>query len=130
MHYGRNIKSKRNLEIKIRLYCSLKNHDVFIHEMSDLRPQSWMWRHMIVICLLMRFELKRNITEYTGFWGPSTSSVDWCESNYEMTEYMAEFNNSLSSFSMVLSGLLGLMMHPWAEKRFKLAFITTIICKH
>jgi hypothetical protein len=76
----------------------------------------------------MKFELKRNISETVGFWGPSTSSVDWCESNYEMTEYMAEFNNTLSSFSLVLTGVLGLIMHPWSEKRFKLAFLTTIIC--
>jgi dihydroceramidase len=76
----------------------------------------------------MKFELKRDVSEIIGFWGPSTSSVDWCESNYEITEYMAEFNNTLSSLSLVLAGLLGLIMHPWSEKRFKVAFITTIIC--
>jgi dihydroceramidase len=76
----------------------------------------------------MKFQLKRDVSDIIGFWGPSTSSVDWCESNYEMNAYMAEFNNTTSSFSLVLAGVLGLVLHPWSEKRFKLAFITTIVC--
>jgi dihydroceramidase len=78
----------------------------------------------------MLLKLIKNDTSTTlGFWGPSTSTVDWCETNYEVTHYLAEFANSISSFSMVLAGLLGIYLHYWAEKRFKLAFLTVVICK-
>ena len=26
-----------------------------------------------------------------GFWGSVTANVDWCEANYEVTHYIAEF---------------------------------------
>lgn len=26
-----------------------------------------------------------------GFWGMPTSTIDWCEKNYEITYYVAEF---------------------------------------
>ena len=42
-----------------------------------------------------------------GYWSPSTSSIDWCERNYAVTYYIAEFWNCVSSFSMCLiSGIL------------------------
>ena len=48
-------------------------------------------------------ELDTNI----GYWSPSTSSIDWCEHNYAITQYIAEFWNCLSSFSMcILGGIL------------------------
>ncbi len=40
-----------------------------------------------------------------GFWGPSTSSIDWCERNYEVTYYVAEFFNAISSIGLVVVGL-------------------------
>ncbi|KAF9169680.1 Alkaline ceramidase 3 [Mortierella sp. AD010] len=40
----------------------------------------------------------------TGYWGPPTSSVDWCEDNYVWSHYIAEFFNSFSSFAMILLG--------------------------
>ncbi|KAK6507612.1 Alkaline ceramidase 3 [Arthrobotrys musiformis] len=42
-----------------------------------------------------------------GIWGLPTSSVNWCESDYTITLYIAEFFNSLSSLFMVSFGLLG-----------------------
>ncbi|KAK6525801.1 Alkaline ceramidase 3 [Arthrobotrys megalospora] len=42
-----------------------------------------------------------------GVWGVPTSSVNWCESDYTISFYIAEFFNSCSSLCMVAFGLLG-----------------------
>ncbi|MBN1204444.1 MAG: ceramidase [Myxococcaceae bacterium] len=58
-----------------------------------------------------------------GFWGPITSSVDWCETNYEHLHYICELFNTLSSLAMVVAGLLGIVLHRRVlERRFLLAF--------
>lgn len=44
------------------------------------------------------------------FWGLPTSTVDWCESNYVHTRYVAEIFNTLSSLPMLLVGLRGLWL--------------------
>ncbi|KAI8149400.1 alkaline phytoceramidase family protein [Fennellomyces sp. T-0311] len=46
-----------------------------------------------------------------GYWGPITSSVDWCESNYTHSYYVAEFWNTVSSLAMVFLGALGVLLH-------------------
>ncbi|KAF9216724.1 Alkaline ceramidase 3 [Podila verticillata] len=61
-----------------------------------------------------------------GFWGPPTAS-DWCENNYDVTHYIAEFFNSLSSFSMILVGLAGVYLHFKFEKRFLLTFGSIVV---
>jgi dihydroceramidase len=42
-----------------------------------------------------------------GYWGDSTSTIDWCEPNYQVTVYIAEFVNTVSSLVIVFFGLLG-----------------------
>ena len=39
------------------------------------------------------------------FWGPITANYDWCESNYVVTQYVAEFFNTLSSVPTLTVGL-------------------------
>jgi dihydroceramidase len=46
-----------------------------------------------------------------GFWGVPTSTVDWCEANYAVTPLVCEFFNTLSSFAMVVAGVLGIVVH-------------------
>ncbi len=42
-----------------------------------------------------------------GFWGLPTASIDWCEANYAVTPWVAEFWNTLSSLAMVVAGVVG-----------------------
>jgi dihydroceramidase len=64
----------------------------------------------------------------TGFWGAPTSSVDWCEANYQHTPYICELANTVSSLAMVAVGLLGLWLHRRTlEPRFLLAFFVVAI---
>ncbi|KAG0047981.1 Alkaline ceramidase 3 [Gryganskiella cystojenkinii] len=76
-----------------------------------------------------------------GYWGPATSSIDWCEDNYVISYYIAEFFNSLSSFAMIILGEaacynVGLLEAAMAKSyptkttnlfRYKLAFRTITV---
>ncbi|CVL04794.1 hypothetical protein FPRO06_04612 [Fusarium proliferatum] len=46
------------------------------------------------------------------FWGPQTSYLNFCEEDYVITRYIAEFINTLSSFTYVAYGLYGLLTSP------------------
>jgi dihydroceramidase len=60
-----------------------------------------------------------------GFWGPPTSSVDWCEANYAHTHYVCELFNTVSSLAMLVVGVLGAVWHcRLLERRFTLAFLS------
>ena len=62
-------------------------------------------------------------TNPTGYWGPSTSTVDWCETNYQHLFYVSELFNTASSLVLVLVGLVGVLLHRRVlERRFLLAF--------
>ncbi|RWS21284.1 alkaline ceramidase 3-like protein, partial [Leptotrombidium deliense] len=37
-----------------------------------------------------------------GYWGKVTSTLDWCEENYDTTFYIAEFWNTLSNLFMIV----------------------------
>jgi len=56
-----------------------------------------------------------------GHWGKVTSSIDWCEKNYAVTIYIAEFWNTVSSFHFVLIALWTLWTYRTSEleTRFK-----------
>ncbi|GBB95484.1 hypothetical protein RclHR1_25470001 [Rhizophagus clarus] len=59
-----------------------------------------------------------------GFWG-EPSSTDWCEQNYEVTYYIAEFFNTISSLCLVFMGTFGSIMHSDGfDYRFSLCFRT------
>jgi dihydroceramidase len=56
------------------------------------------------------------MTNNSGFWGPPTSSIDWCESNYLHNYYIAEtFNTASNAFYLVTS--LGAMYRTYRSIR-------------
>lgn len=58
-----------------------------------------------------------------GYWGVPTSTVDWCEANYEHSAYVCELFNTVSSAAMVAAGLLGIWWHRRVlEARFLVCF--------
>jgi len=38
-------------------------------------------------------------TSFDGFWGKPTATIDWCEANYEVTYFVAEFCELSASVS-------------------------------
>ena len=42
-----------------------------------------------------------------GFWGSTTSTIDWCEENYVVSSYIAEFWNTISNLAMLIPSLVG-----------------------
>lgn len=58
-----------------------------------------------------------------GFWGPPTSTIDWCEENYVVTPYIAEALNTLTNSVFILLALFATIQayKQRLEPRFVLA---------
>lgn len=63
-----------------------------------------------------------------GYWSPNTASIDWCENNYTISYYIAEFWNSTSSILIAALAAIGYMnLASYKERRMTLlmqAFFT------
>ena len=46
------------------------------------------------------------VVQKVGFWGPPTATIDWCETNYQWSYYVAELWNTISNAIMLISGLM------------------------
>lgn len=54
------------------------------------------------------------ITPPIGYWGPVTSSIDWCEENYSICSYIAEFWNTITNAIFIIYALVGM----WSVIKF------------
>lgn len=45
--------------------------------------------------------------EKIGYFGKPTSSIDWCEHNYEVSFYVAEFWNTVSNLFLIIPPFMG-----------------------
>ncbi|VFV42325.1 alkaline ceramidase 1 [Lynx pardinus] len=57
-----------------------------------------------------------------------SSEVDWCESNFQHSELVAEFYNTFSNVTFFIFGpLMMFLMYPYAQKRSRCIYITWIL---
>ncbi|XP_041483301.1 alkaline ceramidase 3-like [Lytechinus variegatus] len=49
-----------------------------------------------------------------GYWGPPTSTLDWCEENYVTSYYVAEWWNTLSNLFMIVLPIIS-SVYMWKE---------------
>jgi len=72
------------------------------------------------------------LQEPNGYWQPKTSTLDWCENNYEVSYYIAEFWNTLTNLAMIIPALKGIYevrrqnFEPWFAKLYFLLLVTGI----
>ncbi|XP_076917179.1 alkaline ceramidase-like [Bidens hawaiensis] len=65
----------------------------------------------------------------SSFWGPVTSSTEWCEQNYVYSSYIAEFYNTISNIPSIILSFVGLViaLSQRFEKRFSILHISNMI---
>ena len=84
--------------------------------------------------------LNRNVRELTtgcssrsmrlypnGFWGPVTATIDWCEPNYVVSQYVAEFFNTTSCIVHLLLGVGGCVSCLWMRCMCNCVFLMWIL---
>lgn len=64
-----------------------------------------------------------------GYWGNPTANIDWCEDNYAVSPYIAEFWNACSSLSFVATSFVGayFTLKYRLEQRFLICFASIFI---
>ncbi len=78
----------------------------------------------------MNFYLNHTSNHTTmGLWEPHSSSIDFCELNYEHTNSIVEFHNTWSSLAGIsLFGLIGLVWgNPSGELRHSIAYAILLL---
>ncbi|XP_057814398.1 alkaline ceramidase [Cryptomeria japonica] len=63
-----------------------------------------------------------------SFWGPVTSTTEWCEKNYAVSSYIAEFYNTISNIPGIILAFIGLInsLRQRFEKRFSILHLSNM----
>ena len=61
-----------------------------------------------------------------GLWGVPSSTLNWCETNYEVTFYIAEFWNTLTNLGMIIPSIYGMIIckRQGIEPAYTYSFLT------
>jgi len=64
-----------------------------------------------------------------GYWGDTTATLDWCEQNYEVSWYIAEFWNTVTNLSMIIPPLWGIYkcLQRGLETRYLVGFLALLL---
>ncbi|XP_076453756.1 alkaline ceramidase 3-like isoform X1 [Babylonia areolata] len=64
-----------------------------------------------------------------GYWGRVTSTIDWCEENYVVSRYVAEFWNTISNLIMILAPLFAccLAVRQKLEKPVIFSYVSIVV---
>ena len=72
--------------------------------------------------VLSSLPFNRNTKIIQGYWGRTTSNINWCERDYAVTFYIAEFWNTLTSLFMLFVGCVG--MFATQSLPFRVGYLT------
>lgn len=61
--------------------------------------------------------------DHIGFWGPVTLTIDWCEENYILSPFFAEFVNATTNLSFFFLS----MYHLYSARRNRHGLLFTVI---
>lgn len=70
------------------------------------------------------------LVDQPGYWGAITSSIDWCEPNYVVSYYVAEWWNTISNVPFVMMPLFGLycsIKYGYEKRIMAICIMTAII---
>nr|XP_019581980.1 PREDICTED: alkaline ceramidase 3 isoform X2 [Rhinolophus sinicus] len=69
------------------------------------------------------------VADREGYWGRTTSTLDWCEENYAVTWYIAEFWNTVSNLIMIIPPILGAIqsVKDGLEKRYIASYLALTV---
>ena len=63
-----------------------------------------------------------------GYWGDITASRDWCEVNYQVFPFIAEFWNTISNAAYIFAGLNILLQYYRFKNHLSTSYLTIPLC--
>lgn len=63
-----------------------------------------------------------------GFWGEPTSNIEWCEEKYHLSNYIAEFWNSISNIPFIFLSILSLYQLRMIKLKMRFVLCYLMIC--